>query len=84
MDPEELYEFKKQELNMFIPYVGKHLESWKDIKDSNDATITKLSGLSNITCMIKAKSKSVEPRFVIFRVFDNPLCESDVEDIVFQ
>ena len=84
MDPEELYEFKKQELNMFIPYVGKHIEAWKDIKDEKDAVIIKLSGLSNITCMIKANDKHVEPRSVIFRVFDNPLCESDVEDLVFQ
>ena len=84
MDTEELYEFKKLELNKYIPIVGKHIESWKDVKDENDATITRLSGLSNITCMIKANDKHVEPRNVIFRVFDNPLRESDVEDIVFQ
>jgi thiamine kinase-like enzyme len=84
MDQKDLNDFKNVDLEHYIPYIGKHLSGWKDVKTENDAVIFRLSGLSNITCMVKAKSKSVSPRFVIFRVFNNELCDSEVESAVFE
>lgn len=83
MDRDELEEFKKQELKKHIPFLAKHLDGWKDVGE-DDAIISRLSGLSNITCKVKAKSKTVKPRHVIFRIFNNTLCESDVEGAVFK
>ena len=67
MDQKDIGDIKTSELTKHIPIIGKHLSGWKDVKTEEDAVIFRLSGLSNITCMVKAKSKSVSPRYVIFR-----------------
>ena len=84
MDSEDLNDMKSDKLAKHIPIVGKHLDSWKNVITPDDATIIKLSGLSNITCLVKAKDRSVVPRYVIFRIFNNDLAEGDFEGAVFQ
>ncbi|CAI2371447.1 unnamed protein product [Moneuplotes crassus] len=84
MDQKDINELKDAHLEKYIPIIGKHLSSWKDVITEKDAVIFRLSGLSNITCMVKAKSKSVSPRYVIFRVFDNELCSNELESSVFE
>lgn len=84
MDQKDLNDFKNFNLEQYIPIIGQHLSSWRDVKTEEDAVIFKLSGLSNITCMVKAKSKSVSPRYVIFKVFVNPLCDREQESTVFE
>lgn len=73
MDQKDINEIVDQELSQHIPIIGQHLDGWKDIKTEEDAIIFKLSGLSNITCLVKAKNKDISPRYVIFRVFNNEL-----------
>jgi hypothetical protein len=57
MDRKESQDFRNQELTNYIPVIGEHLESWNGVKSANDATIIKLAGLSNITCLVKARDK---------------------------
>ncbi|CAI2371357.1 unnamed protein product [Moneuplotes crassus] len=83
MDQKDITDLKDMHLEKYIPIIGTHLSGWKDVKTEEDAIIFRLSGLSNITCMVKAKSKSVSPRYVIFRVFDNELCSNELESAVF-
>lgn len=84
MDQKDLNDFKNYNLEQYIPIIGRHLSSWRDVKTEEDAVIFKLSGLSNISCMVKAKSKSISPRYVIFKVFVNPLCDRELESTVFE
>lgn len=81
---EDLHDPSNINLESFIPIVGKHIESWKNVKDHNDAFITRLSGLSNVTCLIKAHDENIEPRFLIFRLFANELCDTSIENMVFE
>ena len=72
------------DIENLIQIVGKHVESWTNVKDPTDASITKLSGLTNVTCLVKARDKSIQPRYVIFKAFKKGLCDRNLEGTVFK
>ena len=49
MELTSIENLENQELENYIPLIGKHLDTWKDVKNKDDAEIKRLEGLSNIT-----------------------------------
>ena len=54
------------DIETLIPIVGRHIQSWENVRDIRDAEIRRLSGHKNITCLIKARDKSIQQRYIVF------------------